>query len=195
MALPKKSFSDIQDNLTNRLPQVSGDQTIVSSPPKPVFPKISPPAAGVGQAKEHEPQNADSEAKAQAEEDKLVAEIKTRGESLDAQALGEMQKVINEVKQGAAESIKLPPDVEDAGVVAPEQKAEEVVKDGATVVLPIEEETYKKGLKVKVSAKTMVDKVAVGASSLFALAAWVGRLIKMAHRHTMRVMFKGGSSD
>ncbi|KKR65076.1 MAG: hypothetical protein UU05_C0029G0018 [Candidatus Curtissbacteria bacterium GW2011_GWA1_40_47] len=85
------------------------------------------------------------------------------------------------------------PDVADSGVKAPQSQANEVVTQGTTINLPISEKEYKKGLHQKI-AGVVVNKVVVGTSSLFALATWVGRLIKIAHKHTIKVIFKKGGT-
>lgn len=124
------------------------------------------------------------------EEGKILAEIKTSAEALDRQALGEIQKSVEEARQARPEP-EIPPDVADAGVVSPQQAAEEVVTGGATLELPISEDRYKEGLHRRIAGR-VTEKVVYGASSLAALAMWVGRLIKMAHKHTMRIVFKIG---
>lgn len=133
-------------------------------------------------AKEQEP------SAALGEEGKILAEIKTSAEALDREALGEVQKSVAEARQARPEP-ELPPDVADAGVISPQQAAEEVVTGGATLELPISEDRYKEGLHRRIAGR-VTEKVVYGASSLAALAMWVGRLIKMAHKHTMRVIFR-----
>ena len=95
---------------------------------------------------------------------------------------------IEEARQSYPE-IELPPDVADAGVKSPGQEAAEVIKKGPTFEAPITEEEMNKGLHQKITGK-VVNKVVVGVSGFFALATWVARMIKIAHKHTMRIVFK-----
>lgn len=127
------------------------------------------------------------------EENRMMAEIKTTSDAIDQEMETKVQEQLAEAKL-AHPGPEIPPDVEDAGVGHPETDAEKVVRDGSTFNVDVDEKTYKKGLHVKV-AGAVRDKVVVGVSSLAALALWVGRLIKIAHKHTMKVIFKGGSSD
>lgn len=122
------------------------------------------------------------------DEAKIVAEIQDRSSSIDREAIDKVRAEIPETKQAMPEP-ELAPDLEDAGVVNPQRAADQVIAKGASLNLPISEEEYKKGLKVKFAGKTF-DKSFVGVSSLIALSMWVGRLIKMAHKHTMRVVFR-----
>ena len=121
-------------------------------------------------------------------EDELMVEITTRAEALDRKAEAKVKESLTEVRRAVPEP-EVPPDVEDAGVVSPVAAAEEVVKRGTTLDLPISEASYKKGLHQKVTG-VVKDKVVLGVSSLAALAMWIGRLIKMAHKHTMKVVFR-----
>lgn len=146
-------------------------------------PSLPPP---IPKAKEQEP--AASEKTAEAEEEKLMAEIRTVAETADRQALEAIQETIAEAKRAHFEP-ELPPDVEDAGVVSPTKTAEEVVKQGTTIELGTTEQAYKQGLHKKIVGH-VVNKVVVGASSLAALAIWIARLVKLAHKHTMRVVFR-----
>jgi len=122
------------------------------------------------------------------EEEKIVAEIKTRAERLDFEAIESVRTSIQEARLATPEPI-IPPEVADTGIKAPQEEANKVVSEGSTIELPITEQEYKTGLHQKVKA-AVFDKVVVGTSSLFALAALVGRLIKIAHKHTMRVIFR-----
>ena len=137
--------------------------------------------------KEHEPVK--SEVSAAAEEEQLMAEIRTTAESADKQALESLQSSMADIKRGESEP-ELSPDVEDAGVVSPAKAAEDVVVKGPTIVLPIDENGYEKGLKTQVSGKTDNENSVSGVSAVVALALWVGRLLKLAHKHTMKVVFK-----
>ena len=132
------------------------------------------------------------EQETRAEEDKIMAEIHTTAEAYDKQKLGEVEALIKEAKRAQVEP-QIPADVEDAGVVHPQTEAEKVVQKGSTLELPVSEEAYNRGLHKKVVG-AVVNKVVVGVTSLAALAMWIGRLVKIAHKHAMRVVFKKPSS-
>lgn len=168
-------------NSTDPQTQSQDDQKTV------VLPPLSSP--GQPKAKEQEPSKA-----ARAEEDKLMAEIVSTSEAMDAEALAKLQKESPEIKRAQPEA-KLPPDVEDAGVKVPEEEADKVIKEGTTLSFPVSEDVYKRGLQSAVIGKVVGavgDKVVVGVSSIGALALWVGRLLKMAHKHAMKVIFRKG---
>ena len=147
---------------------------------------FAPPAdkGGSIKAKEQEPTSQETKA----EEEKIISEVIRTSEAADEQAEREIQSAISEARLARPEP-KLAPDVADSGVKVPQEQADEVVRSGTTINLPISEDEYKKGLHQKV-AGVVVNKVVVGTSSFFALATWIGRLIKMAHKHTMKVIFR-----
>lgn len=125
-------------------------------------------------------------------EKQLVAEIKTTADKLDAQALEQLQGDIKEAQRAVSE-VELPPDLEDAGVTSPAKLAEEVVEKGSTLELPISAQTYEEGQRVPFKAK-ISGGIVSGVSGIVALTMWVGRVIKMAHKHTtgrvVRVVFR-----
>jgi len=114
----------------------------------------------------------------------LIQEVETH----DKEAAEKVSGEIKEARQSVPE-IGIPPDVADAGVKSPSQEAQDVVKKGPTIEVSITEEEMNKGLHQKVTGK-VVNKVVVGVSGLFALATWVARMVKVAHKHTMRVVFR-----
>lgn len=117
----------------------------------------------------------------------LIQEVETH----DKEAVDKVSAEIKEARQSVPQ-IEIPPDVADAGVKSPAQEAANIVSQGGTVEVPLTEEEVKKGLHQKVTGK-VVNKVIVGVSGLFALATWVGRMVKIAHKHTMRVVFRKSS--
>jgi len=163
------------------------DDRLVKIQDQNKVPKPKPGARGGG-SKEVEPSK--TELSPEAEEERLMAEIRTTAETADRQALEAIQGSLKEAKRAVFEP-ELPPDVEDAGVVNPVKKAEEVVEKGTTIELPASEEIYKRGLSTKISGKGD-DKSIVGVSSISALAIFIGRLLKMAHKHAMKVIFRKG---
>lgn len=122
------------------------------------------------------------------EEKKLVTEIQDRSSELDRVELEKIRTHIPEAKQAVPEP-ELPSEVASSGVVSPQAEADKVISGGATLDLPISEDEYKKGLNSKFSSKVS-DQDVIGVSSLIAMIMWVGRLIKMAHKHTMKVVFR-----
>lgn len=120
-----------------------------------------------------------------------LGEIPSRTESVDNEAILALRESIKEVEL-ATPDVKLPPDLEDAGVVSPQQAADDVISKGPTLDIALSEEEFKKGEKESVGGKSDKQKVVFGASSLVALAIWVKRAIKLAHKHTMRVVFRKG---
>ena len=170
----------MSDTATDLKSQADGDST-AAQPVQPPDDKM-----GAVKAKEQEPTSQETKA----EEGKILSEVIRTSEAADEQAEKEIQSAISEARLARPEP-KLPPDVADSGVKVPQEQADEVVRSGTTINLPISEDEYKKGLHQKV-AGTIVNKVVVGTSSFFALATWVGRLIKMTHKHAMKVIFKKG---
>lgn len=118
----------------------------------------------------------------------IVAEIQDRSAAIDREALEKVREKIPDAKQAMPE-VELAPEVEDAGVKSPQKEADNVVIRGSEVDLPISEAEYNQGKEIKVGGKS-VDKSIVGVSSFIALTMWIGRLIKMAHKHAMRVVFR-----
>ena len=120
-------------------------------------------------AKEIEPNRAD--------EAKIVAEIKTVSEALDSEALEKVRKHLPDA-ESRSEKPYIPANVSQSGIKHIETEAEDVIRQGATITLPVDEETYVRGQKER------------GTSSLAALALWIGRVIKLAHRRTWKVVFR-----
>lgn len=142
--------------------------------------KKQPDQAPIPRPKEQEPTDKKT--------NETLGELIQQVESHDKEAAQKVSGEIKEAKQARPE-IEIPPDVADAGVKSPAQEAGEVIKKGSTIDVPMTEEEMKKGLHEKV-AGTVVNRVVVGVSGLFALATWVARLVKIAHKHTMRVVFR-----
>lgn len=121
-------------------------------------------------------------------EAEIISDMRIAAEAADQKMAAEIKKVITEAKQAVPEP-EIPPDVADAQVTSPTLEAEDVVAKGPTINLAISENTYQKGLHQKVGG-FIVDKIVVGASSLLALAMWTGRLIKMAPKHAIKIIFR-----
>ena len=151
------------------------DNSVISQP-------ISTPTPAI---KEHEPVSS-----TQHEEEKILSEIVRSSEAVDEQAEQVVRNAINEARLSTPEP-KLPPDVADSGVKSANLEAKEVITKGTTINLPIDEVEYKKGLHLKIKT-AVVNKVVFGVSSLLALALWVTRVVKLAPKHAMKVVFKKG---
>jgi hypothetical protein len=121
-------------------------------------------------------------------DDQIMAEIKSTSEVTDKQALDVLQGSMKEIKRSVHEP-ELSPDVEDVGVHSPQTKADEVVEKGTLLELPISEKSYEQSKGAKVKGKA-IDRAVVGVSSIAAFAIWVGRMVKMAHYHTKRIVFR-----
>lgn len=126
-------------------------------------PKVQASVGQTGQTKEIEMQK---------------VEIKSYAEKLESQMAESIKGSVSEAALSRPEP-KLPPDVEDAGVKSPAVEASKVIEKGTTLELPMTEDSYKKG-----------QKVSNPASSLLALVTWIGKIIKLAHKHTMKVIFR-----
>ena len=123
------------------------------------------------------------------QKDETLGEFIEQVESHDKEQIEKVSAEIGKEARQSIPEIEIPPDVLDAGVKSPGQEAAEVVKKGPTIEVPITEEEMNTGLHQKVTAQ-VVNKVVVGVSGLFALATWVARMVKVAHKHTMRVVFR-----
>ena len=123
------------------------------------------------------------------QKDETLGEFIEQVESHDKEQIEKVSAEIGKEARQSIPEIEIPPDVADAGVKSPGQEARDVVKKGPTIEVSITEEEMNKGLHQKVTGK-VVNKVVVGVSGLFALATWVARMVKVAHKHTMRVVFR-----
>lgn len=125
-----------------------------------------------------------------AEEKKLIAQIRSAEDVVDKEAIAIVEKEISDIKQSHPQP-KLPPDVEDAGVISPQAEADKVITDGPSLTLPIDEQVYKMGHSMPAKGKWhYYEKEVVGVKSLVAMALWVARLIKVAHKHAKKIIFK-----
>ena len=130
--------------------------------------------------KEKEPTRLQSEGLAQ------IKEIDKEDEAVEA----EIKSVLEDAKLASAEP-RISKDLKGAGVRSPALEASEVVADGTSLAIPITEEEFKKGQHAKFSAHVNERKDVIGVSSIIAFAMLVGRLIKLAHKHTIgKIIFK-----
>ncbi len=129
---------------------------------------------------------------ARKQEAKIVSEIIQTSREVDERAEKQIKAELTDAKLSTPEPT-IPADVAESGVKSPDHEAEEVVKKGATIQVQITESEYKKGLHEKVGG-IIKDKVVTGISSIVGLVAWIGRMIKIGHNHTMKVIFKQGGN-
>ncbi len=168
-------------NLSNSLPQL-GDNA------------AQPTVPAVPGGKEVEPVGVSAE-QSYIDEGKLVAQIETTSEELDKKALEVVEHELKEVRASHPQP-NIPPDVEDAGVFNPQQEADNIVKNGTSISLPIEETEYKIGLTEGAGGRWYrYDKVVVGSRGIVALAIWVKRAVLKAHKKAMRVVFRKGGQE
>lgn len=132
---------------------------------------------------------AESKSDGRAQEAAAIAAIKEVSDSHDQEALRVIRESFPETKLGV-ERVEIPPDVADAGLSSPEADGEKVLKNGPTINVDITEKESKEGLKMSVEGKTDNEKTVFGTASLAALAIWVKRMIALAHKHTMRIVFR-----
>lgn len=141
----------------------------------------APPFATPRPAKEHELTQSP---------EAILKEVQEREKTAAKEAEEKVQEALGEEARLKEPEVKLPPDVKDAGVVSPESDASEMLEKGSTIELPVSEEEYEKGEHVKISAKVNEKKEVFGVASIAALAMFVGRLIKMAHHHAKKIVFR-----
>lgn len=162
--------------VNDSLPQITDDAANQASP-------------SIGGSKESEPVPS-SAGDSFAEEEKLIAQIRGAEEVVDKEAIAIVEKELSGIKQSHPQP-SLPPDVEDAGVISPQEEADKVVTQGPSISLPIDENDYKKGKDMPAKGKWQYyEKEVVGVKSLVAMALWVTRVVKLAHKHAKRVIFR-----
>ena len=122
--------------------------------------------------------------------DEQMSQIKELSKEADVAAEKEVRAAIGEEARLSLEEPKIGPDLEDHGVRSPQAQASEVLKGGNVKELPITEEEFGQARKAKLVAHVDEKKDVLGVSSIVALAMWVGRVIKMAHGHALRIVFR-----
>lgn len=119
----------------------------------------------------------------------LIKEIQEKSKEADLHAVKEIQKAIGEEAKLSQPEIEIPPDLEDHGVKSPEKEASKAVSGGA-VDLPMTETKYESGIETKIKSQVTKKLEVFGVSSVVALAMLVGRMIKLAHHHAKKAVFK-----
>lgn len=128
------------------------------------------------------------------EEAKLLDEVKEKYKEADLEAQKQVEHAIGEETKNRTE-VKIAAQVRDAGLVSHEEEASNVVKHGGALELAVSEEKYKQGKKTGIGGKRLINKNIVGVSSLAAMAVFIGRLLKVAHKHAKRVIFRNRDQE
>ena len=123
-----------------------------------------------------------------------LGEVGERGEEADEVAEKEIKSILEDARLSVPEP-KIPQDLKEAGVKSPQVEASEVIRGGTTLEIPLTEDEFRKGEHAKFLAKVTERKDVIGVSSIIAFAMWVGRLVKLAHKHTMKIVFRKGGSE
>lgn len=127
------------------------------------------------------------------EEEKLLKEVVETSRQADLEAEKKVTEAIGNEARLAKPEIKVPPDIAEHGVKSPQAEASEIAQKGSTIELPISEDQYMVGEKMQASGRNVKGTI-VGVSSLIALATFVGRIVKLAHKHAKRIIFRKGES-
>ena len=129
------------------------------------------------------------------EEAKLLREFVKESHDADKEAERQVKDAIGEAKLARPE-VKISADIAQHGVKSPEEDAYETLEKGSTITLTATEEAYEKGKGTKVKGKiSSITGNVSGVLSIAALAMYIGRIIKIAHRHARRVIFRNSSAE
>ena len=121
--------------------------------------------------------------------DQQLSQIKELSKEADAAAEKEVRAAIGEEARLSLEEPKIGPDLEDHGVVSPDIQASNALKKGV-LELPMTEGEFESARKAKVGGRSDAKDNVLGVSSIVALAMWVGRILKMARVHALRIVFR-----
>lgn len=123
------------------------------------------------------------------EEERLLAKVVEKSREVDEEAERKISEHISEAKLARPE-VTIPDEVKAAGVKSPQNDASEIIKKGGDLVLPVDQNELESGEKVKVTGKTYITKEVVGVRSFAAFAMLLARLVKIAHKHARRIIFR-----
>lgn len=163
--------------------KAKSDDSHTQSPKTPADDKK--PSSVSQPQREQEPAATESQSEA-------FGKIQEISKEAEINAEAEVQNALGEEARLSQKEPKIGPDLEDHGVRSPEADASRVIKDGGVVELPITEEELHEAQKAKIVAHVDEKKNVSGVSSVIALAMWAGRIIKMAHEKTLKIIFKKG---
>lgn len=125
------------------------------------------------------------------EEEKLLKEVVERSRQADLDAEKKIEDELGKEARLSRPEMKLPEDFAKHGVKSPQVEASIIAEKGSDIELPISEQEYKAGEKILIKGKDD-HKSVIGVSSLAALVLYLGRMIKLAHYHTKRIIFRKG---
>ncbi len=123
------------------------------------------------------------------EEEKLLKEVVERSRQADLEAEKKIEEAIGQEARLSRPEIKVPSDIAKHGVKSPQAEASVIAQKGSDIELPITEQDYKAGEKMEIKG---VDdhKSIIGVSSLAAFVLYLGRIIKLAHKNTKKIIFR-----
>ncbi len=128
------------------------------------------------------------------EEGQLLDEVKEKYKEADLEAQKQVEQALGNETKVKAEA-KISPDVREVGVTSHDEDASDVLKKGGTIKIPVSQDVFEKGQSTRLGGKRLINRNIVGVSSLAALAIFVGRLLKMAHKHVRKVIFRKSGSE
>lgn len=163
---------DDKKTLTNKPKKTQSDDTVKAATPTAFLPKA---------VKEQEPAQ---------EKTEVFGKIQEISKEADLAAERKIREAIGEGARLAHREPEIGPDLEDHGVKSPDKEASEVLTKGSVIELPLTEEEYQLAKKAKLAAHVDGKNNVLGVGSVIALAMWVGRILKMAHNHAMRIVFR-----
>ena len=127
--------------------------------------------------------------KSQFEQEKqLIETIVKRSDEIDKHLQEKVQGDITEARLSRPEP-EISEDLDEVGLKAPLNDANDLLKKGTTIEIPYDEEKIEQGLHTRIVGK-MVNNAVIGVSSLAGLAMWALRIIKIAHKRALQVIFR-----
>lgn len=123
------------------------------------------------------------------QQEKLLHEVQEKYKEADHEYAEQVKEAIGEAVR-AKPDVVIPSDVADFGVKSRDQEASEVLKKDGTLEILTTKEKLDEDLKSGVGGKRLINKTIVGAQSVLAWAIRLHRLVKAAHKHAKKVIFK-----
>ena len=121
--------------------------------------------------------------------------IREIGREADLRAEREVREHLGDEVRRAQPEPEIGPDLEIHDVKSIEKEASDVISQGPSINLGITEEEMEQAQHAKMSAHVDDHKNVLGVASVLAVAIWVGRILKMAHGHVTRIVFKKEGKD
>lgn len=126
---------------------------------------------------------------ARLEEEKLLKEVVERSREADLEVAKKFEEALGQEAGLSRPEIKVPEDFAGHGVKSPQVEASVIADKGSDIELPISEQEYKSGEKIAIKGLEDHQSV-IGVSSLAAFVMYLGRIIKVAHKHAKKVIFR-----